>query len=80
VVIIGLITLAHYRFRLNAIASFWFAYILTRPLGASIGDYLSQSRSDGGLGLGTTLTSLIFLVAISGVVVYLTLTRRDLES
>jgi uncharacterized membrane-anchored protein len=79
-VIIGLITLAHYRFRLNAIASFWFAYILTRPLGASIGDYLSQSRSDGGLGLGTTLTSLIFLVAISGVVVYLTLTRRDLES
>ena len=41
------------------------AYILTRPLGASIGDYLSQPKADGGLGLGTTTTSLIFLVAIA---------------
>ena len=42
---------------LNAILAFWIAYILTRPLGASIGDYLSQPRADGGLGLGTTVTS-----------------------
>ena len=53
------------------------AYILTRPLGASIGDYLSQSRDDGGLGLGTTTTSVIFLVAILGLVVYLTMTKKD---
>ncbi len=42
------------------------AYILTRPLGASLGDYLSQPKADGGLGLGTTTTSLIFLTAILG--------------
>jgi uncharacterized membrane-anchored protein len=77
--IIGLVTLAHYRFKLNAVLAFWIAYILTRPLGASIGDYLSQSRHDGGLGLGTTITSLIFLTAISAVIIYLTKTKRDEE-
>jgi uncharacterized membrane-anchored protein len=75
--LIALVTLGYYRFKANAIAAFWIAYILTRPLGASIGDYLSQARTDGGLGLGTTATSLIFLVAILSMVVYLTLTRRD---
>ena len=64
-------------FRLNAILAFWIAYILTRPLGASIGDYLSQPRADGGLGLGTTVTSVIFLLTILAVVVYLTITKRD---
>jgi uncharacterized membrane-anchored protein len=63
--------------RLNAILAFWLAYILTRPLGASIGDYLSQPRSDGGLGLGTTVTSVLFLLTILTVVVYLTITKRD---
>jgi uncharacterized membrane-anchored protein len=58
-VIIGLVTLAHYRLKLNAVVAFWIAYVLTRPLGASIGDYLSQARSEGGLGLGTTVTSFI---------------------
>jgi uncharacterized membrane-anchored protein len=61
----------------NAVAAFWIAYILTRPLGASIGDYLSQTPDAGGLGLGTTVTSLIFLGAILALVVYLTLTKRD---
>ena len=55
---------AHRLFKLNAILSFWIAYILTRPLGASLGDYLSQAKADGGLGLGTTVTSFIFLAAI----------------
>jgi uncharacterized membrane-anchored protein len=75
----GLIALVYlaYRFRLNAVLAFWLAYILTRPLGASIGDYLSQAHDDGGLGLGTTVTSAIFLVAILGLVVYLTTTRKD---
>lgn len=62
---------------LAAVLAFWIAYILTRPLGASVGDYLSQQRADGGLGLGTTGTSALFLVAIVGVVSYLTSTRRD---
>src|SRR4051812_34994295 len=75
--LIGLVTLAHFRFRLGAITAFWLAYILTRPLGASLGDFLSQPRESGGLGLGTTVTSFIFLAAILVVVTYLTVTRRD---
>ncbi|MDX6505107.1 MAG: hypothetical protein QOE29_2232 [Gaiellaceae bacterium] len=63
--------------KLNAILAFWVAYILTRPLGASIGDFLSQPRADGGRGLGTTATSFIFLGTILTVVVFLTITRRD---
>jgi uncharacterized membrane-anchored protein len=74
---IGAVAVAHYRFRLNAVAAFWIAYILTRPLGASLGDYLSQARADGGLGLGTTVTSALFLGAILITVVYLSITRKD---
>jgi len=75
--LIAAITIAHYRFRLNAVLAFWIAYILTRPLGASIGDYLSQKRVDGGLGLGTTVTSFLFLGTILVVVTYLAITRKD---
>ncbi len=74
---IGLITIAWRYLGLNSILAFWMAYILTRPLGASIGDYLSQPKADGGLGLGTTTTSLVFLTAIAVVVVYLTRTKKD---
>ena len=59
------------------VLSFWLAYILTRPLGANIGDYLSSARADGGLGLGTSGTTALFLIAILGVVVFLTRTGRD---
>jgi uncharacterized membrane-anchored protein len=75
--LISLIALAHVYLQLDSILAFWLAYILTRPLGASIGDYLSQPADVGGLGLGTTLTSLVFLLAMVGVVVYLTLSHRD---
>jgi uncharacterized membrane-anchored protein len=74
---IALVAGAHYGLKLGPVLSFWMAYVLTRPLGASLGDYLSQQRSDGGLGLGTVVTSAIFLVTILAVVVYLTRTRRD---
>jgi uncharacterized membrane-anchored protein len=56
---------------LNAVLSFWLAYILTRPLGASFGDLLSQSRAYGGLGLGTVHTSLVFLAVIAVLVALL---------
>lgn len=86
--LIALITGAHYavkaslahdhlRQSTNAVLAFWLAYILTRPLGASIGDELSQAKADGGLGVGTTVTSFAFLGAILAVVVFLTITRRD---
>ena len=74
---IALVTLAWRYMKLNAVLAFWLAYILTRPLGASIGDFLSQTRKDGGLALGTTGTSMLFLAAILAVVVYLTKTRKD---
>jgi uncharacterized membrane-anchored protein len=76
-ILIGVVTIAHYRFKLNAVLAFWIAYILTRPLGASLGDYLSQPRDAGGLELGTVGTSAIFLVTILILVIYLTKTRRD---
>lgn len=76
---IALIALAWRSLRLPAVLAFWVAYILTRPLGASIGDFLSQPRQDGGRGLGTTTTSALFLAAILVVVLYLTKTRKDAE-
>ena len=62
---------------INAVFAFWAVYVLTRPLGASIGDLLAQNKSDGGLGLGTTITSVIFLVAILGTVTFLIRTKKD---
>jgi uncharacterized membrane-anchored protein len=76
---IAVVAVAHYRFRLDAVAAFWIAYILTRPLGASLGDFLSQARTTGGLGLGTTATSPLFLGAILLVVSYLSITRKDVS-
>lgn len=75
--LIAIIAIAHLRFKLNAILAFWLAYILTRPLGASIGDYLSQARTDGGIGLGTLITSGVFLMAILILVIYLSVTKTD---
>ncbi len=73
---IGLVAIAHYGFKLGAVTAFWVAYVLTRPLGASFGDWLSQPLTNGGLGLGTTNTSLVFLGAILALVVYLGLRRK----
>ncbi len=88
---IAVIAVAHYALKTylgaehkhmstNAVLAFWLAYILTRPLGASIGDYLSQAQPDGGLGLGTTVTSGIFLAAILFTVIYLAITRVDVTT
>jgi uncharacterized membrane-anchored protein len=74
---IAVVVITHFTFRLNAILSFWIAYVLTRPLGASIGDYLASPVKEGGLGLGTVLTSLIFLSTILALVVYLAISKRD---
>jgi len=73
--LIVVVTVAHKVFHANAIAMFWAGYILTRPLGASIGDYMSQAKADGGLGIGTTGTSVVFLGVIGLVVIYMA--RRE---
>ena len=75
--IISIIAIAHFGLDVNAVVAFWAAYVITRPLGASIGDYMSQDTIDGGLGLGTDQTSFIFLLAILALVVYLLITKRD---
>jgi uncharacterized membrane-anchored protein len=66
-----------WRLGLHPVLAFWIIYVLTRPLGASIGDYLSQPASSGGLGLGATTTSLVFVAAIIGIVGYLSVTKAD---
>jgi uncharacterized membrane-anchored protein len=74
---IGAVTAAWYFFDLNPVLAFCLGYILTRPLGASVGDLLSQSRDDGGLGLGTTGTSFLFLGTILALVTFLSITKLD---
>ncbi|MFE0178259.1 hypothetical protein ACFWZ2_38720 [Streptomyces sp. NPDC059002] len=74
---IAAVAVVHFALGLSAVWSFWIAYVLTRPLGASMGDYLSQPTADGGLGLGTVVTSVLFLAVILALVVHLATTRRD---
>ena len=75
--IIAVVFAAHRTLGLGPVISFWIAYVVTRPLGASLGDYLSQHRADGGLNLGTIVTSVIFLSAIAATVTYLSVTKLD---
>lgn len=74
---IAVIALVYYLLRLDAVLCFWLAYILTRPLGASIGDWLAKPNIAGGLGLGTVTTSVVFLGIILFIVLYLALTKAD---
>jgi uncharacterized membrane-anchored protein len=75
--LIAAVSASHLVFGADAVLTFWIAYVLTRPLGASLGDGLSQPRDNGGLGLGTTWTSVLFLAAILAVVAHLSVTERD---
>lgn len=77
--LIASVSVAHLRLRLNGVLTFWIAYVLTRPLGASIGDLLSQARDVGGLGLGTVGTSALFLTTILGLVIFLAITKKDVS-
>lgn len=76
VTLIAAVTIG-WRVGVNSVLSFWLAYILTRPLGANLGDWLATPRSAHGIGLGYGLTSGIFLAAIAAAVGYLTWTRID---
>lgn len=63
--------------KIDAVLAFWTAYIFTRPLGASLGDFLSQPKEYGGLGQGATVTSVAFLIAILGIIIFLSVTKLD---
>lgn len=76
-VLIAIPALAYRWLRMNAILAFWFAYILTRPLGASFADWMGVSHARGGLALGTGPVSLVLAVVIFGFVAYLTVSGKD---
>ncbi|HHB75098.1 MAG TPA: hypothetical protein ENK84_00935 [Desulfobulbus sp.] len=71
------VTIAYYFLKMNAVLAFWLAYILTRPLGASMGDLLSKPVAENGIGLGTVGTSALFVTIIFGLVLFLTITKKD---
>lgn len=78
--IIASLAFGYFFLGLDPILGFWLAYIFTRPLGASVGDFLSQPHEYGGLNLGTTITSVLFLGLIAATVVYMTFTRDGEEA
>jgi len=70
---------AYYKFGVNEILTFWFAYIVTRPLGASFADWMGVSTTRGGLGWGTGLVSIVLAILIVAFVAFLAVSRRDIE-
>jgi uncharacterized membrane-anchored protein len=76
-VVIAIPAVAHWRFGLNPILAFWFAYVVTRPLGASFADWLGVSRALGGLGLGRGPVGLALTIVIACLVGYLTVRPGD---
>ena len=79
-VVILIPALAWWRFDLNSIAAFWMAYVVTRPLGASIADYISKPANTSGLGFGDGPTALVFTVAVVILVTYLAIARPDIQN
>ncbi|SRR5579884_1160434 len=72
--------LAHWLLRLNGIVAFWWAYILTRPVGAEFADWTGKAVKDGGLGIGNGPVILVLGILIVGFVGYLSVTRKDIQS
>jgi len=77
--LIAIPAIGYWKFGLNEIFAFWFAYILTRPLGASFADWMGVPVSRGGLGIGTGVVSLGLTIIIFCLVGYMALTRKDIK-
>tara|TARA_R110000751_G_scaffold261692_1_gene360965 strand:- start:13972 stop:14811 length:840 start_codon:yes stop_codon:yes gene_type:complete len=77
--IIVSLSIGYFFLGLDAILGFWLVYILTRPLGASFGDLMSQPAQYGGFGLGTIITSAIFLAAIVAIVIFMSVRHEGEE-
>ena len=78
--IITIPAVAYGVFNANAVLTFWFAYVITRPLGASIADWLGKTHGEGGLGIGNGPVALVLTAVIAGLVAYLAATRREVQS
>jgi uncharacterized membrane-anchored protein len=79
-VVILIPALAWWRFDLNAIAAFWMAYVVTRPLGASFADYISKPANTSGVGFGDGQTALAFTAAVLALVLYLVVVKPDIQT
>jgi len=77
--VIAVPAVGYWRFGWNPIFSFWFAYVATRPLGASFADWMGKPQSAGGLGWGAGPVALVLTLIIFGMVTYLAVTRRDVQ-
>jgi uncharacterized membrane-anchored protein len=78
-VVIAIPAIGYWRFNLNPIVAFWFAYIVTRPLGASYADWMGVPRSLSGLNIGRGPVALGLTIVIAGFVAYLAISRTDVE-
>jgi uncharacterized membrane-anchored protein len=78
--IIAIPALGYFRFGMNSILAFWFAYVVTRPLGASFADWLGVSSARGGLAIGTGLVSFVLAAMIAMFVAFLSSTGVDLPA
>lgn len=79
VILFAIPALAYWLFDLNEIFAYWFAYIITRPLGASFADWMGVSHNRGGLALGTGSVSLCLGIIILGLVSYMAITQKDVK-
>jgi uncharacterized membrane-anchored protein len=77
--VIAAVALGYRLRRGNAVLTFWIAYVMTRPLGASIADGLAKSHHDSGLGMGDGVVVLVFGALIVAMVTYLAITKRDVQ-
>jgi uncharacterized membrane-anchored protein len=66
-------------FKLNSVVAFWFAYVVTRPLGASFADYFSKPHSLSGVNYGDATVALITTIIVAILVAYLAVTRHDIQ-
>ncbi|WP_284285850.1 hypothetical protein [Alicyclobacillus fastidiosus] len=79
VVLFLLPALGYWLFGLNDIFAFWFAYVMTRPLGASFADWFGKPHNISGLGYGDGVVSVVLTILIVVFVGYLTVSRRDVQ-
>jgi uncharacterized membrane-anchored protein len=78
-VLISIPAVSYKVFKANEVATFWIAYILTRPLGASFADWFGKPQAIGGLGKGDGTVSIILGILIFSVVLFLAITKKDIK-
>jgi uncharacterized membrane-anchored protein len=78
--VIAVPAIGYWRFGWNEVFAFWFAYVATRPLGASFADWMGKPQSAGGLGWGDGTVALALALIIFALVAFLAVTRRDVQS